>query len=135
MALGCKLALDDFGTGYSSLAYLKALPIHKLKIDKSFMDGIPLDASDVAISKTIIAMAHSLDMTLVAEGVETEAQLAFFRQHGCEVYQGWLFAKAMPALELTQLLRGGHACAHADAVAPAATVSKVKSAAVLAHQR
>ena len=113
VALGCQVALDDFGTGYSSLAYLKALPIHKLKIDKSFMDGIPLDASDVAISKTIIAMAHSLGMTLVAEGVETDAQLAFLRQYGCEHYQGWLFAKAMPALELTARLRSG-ASAWAD---------------------
>lgn len=113
VALGCRVALDDFGTGYSSLAYLKALPIHKLKIDKSFMDGIPLDASDVAISKTIIAMAHSLGMTLVAEGVETESQLAFLRQHGCDAYQGWLFAKAMPALELTARLRSG-ASARAD---------------------
>ena len=107
VALGCRVALDDFGTGYSSLAYLKALPIHKLKIDKSFMDGIPLDASDVAISKTIMAMAHSLGMTLVAEGVETEAQLGFLRQHGCEAYQGWLFAKAMPAPELTARLCSG----------------------------
>ena len=113
VALGCQVALDDFGTGYSSLAYLKALPIHKLKIDKSFMDGIPLDASDVAISRTIIAMAHSLGMTLVAEGVETDAQLAFLRQYGCEHYQGWLFAKAMPALAFTARLRSG-ASAWAD---------------------
>ena len=105
VALGCRVALDDFGTGYSSLAYLKGLPINKLKIDKSFLDGVPDDANDTAISKTIIAMAHSLGMSLVAEGVETDAQLAFLRQHGCEVYQGWLFAKAMPAPELTQRLR------------------------------
>ncbi|MBA3057265.1 EAL domain-containing protein [Rhodoferax sp.] len=117
VALGCRVALDDFGTGYSSLAYLKALPIHKLKIDKSFMDGIPLDASDMAISKTIIAMAHSLGMALVAEGVETDAQLAFLRQYGCEAYQGWLFAKAMPAPELTQLMRAGAATGDATAVA------------------
>ena len=103
--LGCRTALDDFGTGYSSLAYLKALPVSKLKIDKSFMDGIPHDAGDVALSRAIIALAHSLEMTLVAEGVETDAQLAFLRQYGCEVYQGWLFAKAMPADELTELLR------------------------------
>jgi diguanylate cyclase (GGDEF)-like protein/PAS domain S-box-containing protein len=102
--LGCRIALDDFGTGYSSLAYLKALPVSKLKIDKSFMDGIPQDANDVAISKAIIALAHSLGLTLVAEGVETDAQLAFLRQYGCEVYQGWLFAKAMPAQKLTELL-------------------------------
>ena len=104
VAMGCKVALDDFGTGYSSLAYLKMLPIHKLKIDKSFMDGIPGDASDAAISRAIIALAQSLNMTLIAEGVETAAQLGFLRQHGCETYQGWLFAKAMTADALTQLL-------------------------------
>ena len=104
VALGCRVALDDFGTGYSSLAYLKALPVSKLKIDKSFMDGIPDDIGDATISRAIIALAHSLGMTLVAEGVETEAQLAFLRQYGCEVYQGWLFAKAMAAEELTERL-------------------------------
>lgn len=100
VGLGCSVALDDFGTGYSSLAYLKALPVSKLKIDKSFMDGIPDDANDVTISGAIIALAHSLGLTLVAEGVETEAQLSFLRQYGCEAYQGWLFAKAMPAEDL-----------------------------------
>ena len=104
VALGCSVALDDFGTGYSSLAYLKSLPVSTLKIDKSFMDGIPHDASDVAISRAIIALAHSLGMTLVAEGVETDAQLAFLRQYGCETYQGWLFAKAMDASDLTERL-------------------------------
>ena len=104
-AMGCSVALDDFGTGYSTLAYLKLLPIHKLKIDKSFMDGIPEDASDAAISHAIIALAKSLGMTLIAEGVETDAQLAFLRQHGCEAYQGWLYAKAMPASELGELLQ------------------------------
>jgi len=104
VALGCRVSLDDFGTGYSSLAYLKALPVSKLKIDKSFMDGIPDDAGDATISRAIIALAHSLGMTLVAEGVETEVQLDFLRQYGCEVYQGWLFAKAMKAEELTALI-------------------------------
>ncbi|MBI2749492.1 MAG: EAL domain-containing protein [Burkholderiales bacterium] len=104
VALGCSVALDDFGTGYSSLAYLKTLPVHKLKIDKRFMDGIPGDANDVAIAHAIIALAHSLGMSLIAEGVESEAQLAFLRQYGCEAYQGWLFAKAMQADDLTALM-------------------------------
>ena len=103
--LGCSIALDDFGTGYSSLAYLKALPVNKLKIDKSFMDGIPSDANDAAIARAIIALAKSLGLQLVAEGVETNAQLAFLREFSCEAYQGWLFAKAMPADELNRLIQ------------------------------
>ncbi|MBY0464337.1 MAG: EAL domain-containing protein [Burkholderiales bacterium] len=104
VSLGCSVALDDFGTGYSSLSYLKALPVKELKIDKSFMDGVPHDADDVAISLTIIGLAKNLGRSLVAEGVETQAQLDFLRTHGCENYQGWLFSKALPAHELTHLL-------------------------------
>jgi diguanylate cyclase (GGDEF)-like protein len=100
VALGCSVALDDFGTGYSSLSYLKTLPVSTLKIDKTFMDGVPHDANDVSLSRTIIALAHNLGLKLVAEGVETQAQLDFLRRYGCETYQGWLYAKAMDAAEL-----------------------------------
>jgi diguanylate cyclase (GGDEF)-like protein/PAS domain S-box-containing protein len=105
VALGCHVALDDFGTGYSSLAYLKVLPVQKLKIDKRFMDGVPDDGNDVAIVGAIIALAHSLGLKLVAEGVETELQLDFLRQSGCEVYQGWLYSKAIKAEALGALLQ------------------------------
>lgn len=104
VALGCRVALDDFGTGYSSLAYLKDLPVSKLKIDKSFIDGIPDNDNHATLARTIIAMAHNLGLTLVAEGVETEAQLDFLRLHGCETYQGWLFAKAMGSGDLARFL-------------------------------
>lgn len=102
--MGCRVALDDFGTGYSSLGYLKVLPVSKLKIDKSFMDGIPNEVDDVTISRAIITLAHNLGMTLVAEGVETKAQLDFLHQNDCEIYQGWLFAKAMAAQDITEIL-------------------------------
>ena len=101
VALGCRVALDDFGTGYSSLAYLKALPVAILKIDRGFIKDIPSDLSDMKISRSIIALAHSLGLQIVAEGVETDHQLGFLRNHGCETYQGWLFAKALEADDLT----------------------------------
>jgi diguanylate cyclase (GGDEF)-like protein/PAS domain S-box-containing protein len=109
VALGCSVSLDDFGTGYSSLAYLKALPVSKLKIDRGFVKDIPHDTNDMKISKSIIALAHSLDLTLVAEGVESQEQLAFLRDHGCEAYQGWLFAKALEAQELTRRMLAARA--------------------------
>lgn len=99
-ALGVGIALDDFGTGYSSLAYLKSLPIGKLKIDRTFIDELEYDASSRVIVRTIIALARGLKLQLVAEGVENERQLSFLREHGCGSCQGWLFAPALPAGEL-----------------------------------
>ena len=99
--LGVHLSLDDFGTGYSSLGYLKRLPISRLKIDQGFVRQLPEDADDAAIVEAIVALAGALDMTVVAEGVETEAQLEFLRKTGCQYAQGWLIGKALAPEEFT----------------------------------
>jgi len=104
-ALGVRLAIDDFGTGYSSLTYLKRFPIDKLKIDQSFVHGLAHDANDREIAATIIAMARGLKLGVLAEGIESETQLEFLRQHNCDYYQGYLFHRPVPAAELEKWLR------------------------------
>ncbi|KAA3654255.1 MAG: EAL domain-containing protein [Proteobacteria bacterium] len=103
-ALGVQLSIDDFGTGYSSLAYLSALPIDELKIDRSFLTHVESRRESAAIVRAILALAHSLEMNVVAEGVETAGQLDFLKAHQCNAFQGFLFSRPIPAPDFTALL-------------------------------
>jgi EAL domain-containing protein (putative c-di-GMP-specific phosphodiesterase class I) len=106
-AMGVSLSLDDFGTGFSSLSYLKRFPIETLKIDRSFIHGIPVDINDVAIAGAITGMARQMRRRVIAEGVETRAQLDFLAQVGCDEIQGYLFSPPLIATEMTALLSAG----------------------------
>ena len=103
-AAGLRISIDDFGTGYSSLSYLKRFPVDSLKLDRSFVAGLPDDADDASIANAVITMAHSLDLSVVAEGVETPAQQAFLARAGCDEMQGFLFSHPLEAEEITRLL-------------------------------
>jgi diguanylate cyclase (GGDEF)-like protein/PAS domain S-box-containing protein len=111
-AQGIRLAIDDFGTGYSSLAYLKHFPLDLLKIDKSFIDDIPHLEDDMEIASSIIAMGHILGFKVLAEGVETPEQLAFLQEKGCDMYQGYIQSRPMPAEEFAEFL--GKMAAYVD---------------------
>jgi EAL domain-containing protein (putative c-di-GMP-specific phosphodiesterase class I) len=100
--LGLGICIDDFGTGFSSMAYLQKLPINKLKIDKSFIDNVHLDADSASIVRAIVGLAHSLSLSVIAEGVEIEAQYDFLKTINCDEIQGFLFSKPLPESELRQ---------------------------------
>jgi EAL domain-containing protein (putative c-di-GMP-specific phosphodiesterase class I) len=103
---GFALAVDDFGTGYCSLSYLKRFPLDTLKVDRAFVNDITVDEEDAAIVRAIIGLGHNLGLKLVAEGVETPEQLQFLRAAGCDLIQGFLMSRAIPAAAFAELIRG-----------------------------
>ena len=115
--LGVTLSIDDFGTGYSSLSYLKSFPLDELKIDQSFVVDLPGVSADVAIVRTIVDLGHRLGMSVLAEGVETEQQLACLKSLGCDQYQGYFFSKALPCDQFRALLANQNS-RHGGVVSP-----------------
>jgi len=105
--MGINIALDDFGTGYSSLGYLKNFPVSHVKIDRSFIADIETNERDATLVKSIINMAHGMDLKVTAEGVENDAQVTMLYDFGCDEMQGFLFSKPVPQQEATELLRTG----------------------------
>ena len=103
--MGVRISIDDFGTGYSSLSYLKRFPAETVKIDRSFISGLPGDDDDTAITQAVIAMAHSLGLSVVAEGVETIDQMTVLRTMGCDEAQGFLLGRPMPAADIAMQLQ------------------------------
>lgn len=103
-ALGVRISIDDFGTGYSSLSYLKTLPVDTLKIDRSFLSGLPDNEQDIGIIRAILALAYNMRLEVVAEGVETREQALFLQGHGCSQAQGYLFSRPLEAAVFGTLL-------------------------------
>ena len=106
VGLGVRFSIDDFGTGFSSLSYLRQLPLHEIKIDRSFMSGLPSDSASAGIVRSILSMGQHLGLQVVAEGVEQDEQSRFLAAHGCDIQQGWLHGRPVPVDGFMRLLAG-----------------------------